>query len=279
MPFNSNNLTRDDVLSRYFPAYTPVAGQLAGLSGGSFLISDGHHSIVLRQKHQATSSPFLRQYRALKKLPVGLAPRPYGLFANWMAVEFIDGDVNDVLPDVDRLASLLCALHREPLFGWRISLLPLLEEYWLECSPSRRHPFWLQQLRKMRKQREPGPIRLAPLHMDVHTGNVVHGESGLRLIDWEYAGDGDVALELASVWMDNETQREGLVTAYARAASIDPEALKRQVLRWRPWVLMLMAGWYECRWQRSGERQFITLADAIWHQLRTTVKERSMWVR
>ena len=34
--------------------------------------------------------------------------------------------------------------------------------------------------------------------MDVHAGNIVHGEAGLRLIDWEYAGDGDVALELAA---------------------------------------------------------------------------------
>jgi thiamine kinase-like enzyme len=37
--------------------------------------------------------------------------------------------------------------------------------------------------------------------MDVHAGNIVHTEAGLRLIDWEYAGDGDIALELAAVWM------------------------------------------------------------------------------
>ncbi len=34
--------------------------------------------------------------------------------------------------------------------------------------------------------------------MDVHAGNYSY-ESGLRLIDWEYAGDGDIALELAAV--------------------------------------------------------------------------------
>jgi aminoglycoside phosphotransferase (APT) family kinase protein len=37
--------------------------------------------------------------------------------------------------------------------------------------------------------------------MDVHAGNIIHSESGLRLIDWEYAGDGDIALELAAVWI------------------------------------------------------------------------------
>jgi aminoglycoside phosphotransferase (APT) family kinase protein len=37
--------------------------------------------------------------------------------------------------------------------------------------------------------------------MDVHAGNIVHTKAGLRLIDWEYAGDGDIALELAAVWI------------------------------------------------------------------------------
>ena len=42
-----------------------------------------------------------------------------------------------------------------------------------------------------------GYPEISPLHMDVHAGNLVHSASGLKLIDWEYAGDGDIALELA----------------------------------------------------------------------------------
>jgi thiamine kinase len=42
-------------------------------------------------------------------------------------------------------------------------------------------------------------------------------EAGLRLIDWEYAGDGDIALELAAVWIAPAAHRQ-LVTAYARLA-------------------------------------------------------------
>lgn len=29
---------------------------------------------------------------------------------------------------------------------------------------------------------------------DVHAGNIIHNESGPKPIDWEYAGDGDIAL-------------------------------------------------------------------------------------
>jgi beta-N-acetylhexosaminidase len=83
--------------------------------------------------------------------------------------------------------------------------------------------------------------------MDVHAGNIVHTSGGARLIDWEYAGDGDVALELAAVWTESDAARLTLIREYARVAHIDADALARQVRRWRPWVIMLMAGWFEMR--------------------------------
>ena len=99
---------------------------------------------------------------------------------------------------------------------------------------------------------------------------LVHSASGLRLIDWEYAGDGDIALELAAVWVAR-TERApaaGHVSVrHARGGSSDAQLLWRQVVLWRPWVLLLMAGWYEMRWRQSGDRQFITLADETWCQL------------
>jgi thiamine kinase len=52
-------------------------------------------------------------------------------------------------------------------------------------------------------------------------------------------------------------------------AHIDADALRRQVKRWRPWVVMLMAGWFEMRYQQSRDKQFIALADDAWRQLQT----------
>lgn len=274
MRFSNNNLTRDALLSRYFPHYAPVEGQDTGLSGGSCLISNGHHRLVLRQQHQATSSPFLRQYRALKRLPRHIAPQPHFFAKGWMAIDYIPGDVQSSLPDSHNLAALLYDLHRCPPFGWRLNLLPLLETYWQQCLPSRRTLFWLQQLKARRRQGEPLPLRLAPLHMDVHAGNLVHSQDGLRLIDWEYAGDGDIAMELAGVWTGSEHQRRELVAEYARCAMLDETQLWRQVVRWRPWIAMLMAGWFECRLQLTGDQQFITLADDAWRQLKMKGKER-----
>ncbi|HEP0585011.1 TPA: thiamine kinase [Klebsiella aerogenes] len=270
MRFSNNKLTRDELLSRFFPRYSPVAALTEnGLSGGSCIISDGVRRLVLRQPHDllAPLSHFLRQYRVLQRLPATLSPAPVFFSPCWMVVEYCTGEVKSGLPECPSLAGLLYHLHQQPRFGWRIELAPLLELYWQQCDPARRTVFWLRWQKRLLRRREPQPLRLAPLHMDVHAGNIIHRDDGLRLIDWEYAGDGDIALELAAVWCDAPTRRQ-LLKAYSRLAHLDERQLRRQIQRWRPWVLMLMAGWYERRWQQSGDRQFITLADATWRQLK-----------
>lgn len=186
-----------------------------------------------------------------------------------MAVEYLAGEIGNTLPETAVLAAMLCHLHRQPRLGWRVTLLPLLEQYWQQASADRRTPFWLAQLKRLRKTGEPQPLRLSPLHMDVHAGNIVHTSLGARLIDWEYAGDGDVALELAAVWSEDDAARQRLITDYARIAHMNADALRRQVRRWRPWVVMLMAGWFEMRFQQSRDKQFIALADDARRQLQT----------
>lgn len=273
MPFsNSSNPERDAVLSRYFPHYRPVEDGHNGLSGGSVIIESPDQRLVLRRHHDpdAPQAHFLRQYHVLSRLPERLAPKPlFYLSSGWMAVEYITGEIKSGLPDADELAGLLYHLHLQPCFGWRINVLSLLEHYWQECDPARRTPYWLKMLKRLRKRREPRPFRLAPLHMDVHADNIVHASSGLRLIDWEYAGDGDIALELAAVWVDDIRQHQQLVSAYAFQAHMDEHKLWQQVRRWYPWIQMLKAGWFEYRWRQTGDVNFIRLADATWRQLTT----------
>lgn len=278
MRLRNSKLSRDELLSRVFPHYDIVASpEASGLSGSSCILQHGERRLVLRQHHDphAPESDFLRQYHALRQNPSSLAPKPVFYTPGWMAVDFLPGEIKSVLPAHRQLAALLYDLHQQPRFGWALSLQPLLMQYWEQCDPARRTPLWLRELQRLRKQGEPRPLRLAPLHMDVHAGNIVHTADGLRLIDWEYAGDGDVALELAAVWTADMKQRRALTWAYAEQAHFSPEALWRQVKRWRPWVLMLMAGWFECRWQQSGDKQFITLANEIWCQL--SDKKEAVW--
>lgn len=272
MPFRNNNVTREDLISRYFPSYRLIAPQThAGFSGASCIIEEGENRLVLRQHHDviAPAFHFRRQYNALKRLPSDVVPDPRFFKHGWMAVEFLAGEIKSALPDAPTLAGMLYHLHRQSLLGWRITVLPLLDYYWQQAVPDRHTPFWLVTLKRLRTRGEPQPLRLAPLHMDVHAGNIVHTRTGERLIDWEYAGDGDVALELAAVWAPTEDARLALIRAYAQTANMNVHTLAQQVKRWRPWVLMLMAGWYELRFSQSGDKQFIALADDAWRQLQT----------
>lgn len=272
MPLRNNNCTRDEILTRYFPQYRLIAPQAhSGLGGASCIIEQDDHRLVLRHHHDLSApvSHFRRQFRALKRLPQELVPKPHFYHQGWMAVAYLAGEIKSELPDTSTLAAMLYHLHCQPRLGWRIALQPLLEKYWQQASPARRTPFWLAQLKRLRKAGEPQPLRLSPLHMDVHAGNIVHTSAGVRLIDWEYTGDGDVALELAAVWTPDDAARERLIMAYARCAQMDALTLAHQVSRWRPWVFMLMAGWFEMRYQQSNDKQFITLADDVWRQLQT----------
>lgn len=215
-----------------------------------------------------------REYRLLRKLVAsGLTPRVYGRNAHWLLMAWQPGEV---LPPeqwdrwVEPLVNETYRLHRQPLSGYPIQVLPLLMSYWQRSLPARRQIHWLRALKRCQRQGEPKPLRTAVLHMDIHCGNLIANDGRLRLIDWEYAGDGDVALELAAIMTGNRLnthQQQHLIARYAKLQQFDYDALQRQIDRWLPWLDLLATSWYELRWQQSGEHQFKTLAAEGWQRM------------
>jgi len=267
----SSDAALNALLQSRFPA-DQAAGSvspLPGSSGQSLRLEWAGVPLVARRDvgNLQSGVSLRRHYRALRRLAPGLGPKPYALGDGWLVSEFISGDVVETLPDAGELAALLYTLHQQRRFGWRIQLLPLLMSYWQQSDPARRTPLWLRTLQRLRAQGEPRPLRLAPLHMDLHAGNMVRSAGQLRLIDWEYAGDGDVALEIAAASLD-ESDRQTLIGDYAQRAALDPQQLGLQVARWRPWTVALMAGWYERHFWQTRDSQFITLANDAWNRLK-----------
>lgn len=261
------------LIDQQFPAaqaagcFSPLAG-LTGLTGVVTL----NQQRILARREAPQLIPFVsrrREYQLLKRLAAsGLVPQVYGRNRHWLLLEWLEGEVLDerqFAARLDELVTLLGQLHHQPLSGFQLQLLPLLESYWQQCR--QRSPHWLHALRRLKRSGEPRPLRIAPLHMDIHAGNLLLCGSRLRLIDWEYAGDGDIALELAAITAANPlnaAQCETLITRYAVDNRIDADVLRTQMQRWQPWLRLLMACWYQLRAEQSGDQALYQAAADAW---------------
>lgn len=244
---------------------------LAGLTGQSQAIECAQGKFIARPAPQP-AIPFVdrqREYRLLNRLHAGgltakpLAGDRYGLLLAWQQGEAMKPEAFSL--HVPQIVALLRHLHQQPLTGYRLKLLPLLWQYWQRCR--QRNLPWLQALQRLTRIGEPSPLRLAPLHMDVHAGNIIVAHEGLHLIDWEYAADGDIALELAAVCAADPTQQLRWLTTYAQAAQLPCAQLQRQVNHWQPWLRLLMASWYQLRAEQSGEKALQQMARESWEQI------------
>ncbi|RWR01898.1 thiamine kinase [[Pantoea] beijingensis] len=247
---------------------------LPGLTGLSAKVIS-EHRVFLARREAPQPIPFIsrqREFNLLKKLATsGLTPRGLRRNRQWLLMEWLDGteitqlQLQTRLPE---LVSLITHLHHQPLSGYRIPLLPMLERYWQLCL--NRHIGWLRALQTLQRQGEPQPLRLAMLHMDIHSGNLISTRQGLRLIDWEYAGDGDIALELAALIASNgfpAQQRDALLYDYAERNQLDERQLRRQLTRWQPWLRLLMASWFQLRAEQSQDEAMHQQARTAWQML------------
>lgn len=242
--------------------FSPVAG----LSGESWRIS-GEGVQLLARRERAANTAFgvnrRREANVLRRCGSGLGPRVMAQNHRWLVVEWLSGDVVTEaqfaqMADNGRLAAGIAQLHHRPLSGYRLNLQQQFSRYWQFVDRRRVTPAWLRLQQRFLHARPPRPLHLAPLHMDIHPGNLVLDGERLRLIDWEYAADGDIALELAALFYGNRwspERQQRFLQHYAHG--YPPAQLRQQIRRWQPWVEYLMLLWFEVRWQQSGDRAFL----------------------
>lgn len=267
------------LIKNKFPAENTAGSffSLPGLSGNSSKVVLEHTTLLARYQHPERTVPGVdrrREYNILRALGLsGLAPRVFGYSHRWLLLSWLPGKTlssADFIQQLRPITECMAFLHRQTLSGYRVEMLRLLERYWQIIHPQRRHCGWLRALQRLKKQGEPKPLRYGLLHMDIHAGNLVYGADGIKLIDWEYAGDGDVALELASVVMSNALsgqQEQAFIRHYAGLQNLEVTALHQQMRRWQPWLNLLVACWYELRLQQSGDTVFKQLAAESWQRV------------
>jgi thiamine kinase-like enzyme len=117
-----------------------------------------------------------------------------------------------------------------------------------------------------------GPRPSAPCHNDLLTANFMHDGSRLRILDWEYAGQGDPLFDLANLASNTgfgDGDEERLLEAYHGSPATSDQLAGLRLMR-------LMAGFWEAMWavvqQAVSELEFDFGAYAAEHLGR--VRER-----
>ncbi|KAA9001403.1 phosphotransferase [Affinibrenneria salicis] len=246
---------------------------VGGLSGESWRIQGAGIDWLARpnSRVQALSGGCRRrEFAVLRRMNAcGLAPRPVCLDAHWLLVNWTAGPVATeadflrVLSD-GSLAGKLRQLHGCRRYGYPLDLRAQLARYWQRVDRRRLSPAWLALHRHFQRAPLPACLHLAPLHLDIHAGNLVSDAQDMMLIDWEYAADGDIALELAALVAGNRlgpAQRHRLFCDYARPGQgYTPAQLARFCAQWLPWVEYLMVMWYEVRWRLTRQPALLQAA-------------------
>ncbi|MEE4484226.1 phosphotransferase [Serratia ficaria] len=275
-PLNAESALRQ-LMDNGLPAVNTAGCRFSpvqGLTGESWRIDGG--GVTLLARHQSAEKTALgvcrrREARLLRRCGEGLGPRVLAQNNQWIILEWLMGDAvtNDAFAALNQrgeLAAMAAALHRRPLSGYPVDLPRQFAAYWQRVDRRRLTPAWLRWQRHFLQAEPPAPLQLAPLHMDIHPGNLIASAQGLRLIDWEYAADGDVALDIAALFRGNGwsfAQQQLFLRHYARRGYPDAGRLHAQVRRWLPWVDYLMLMWFEVRWCQSGDAEFLRWGAAL----------------
>ena len=224
--------------------FSPVQG----LTGKSWRI-DGVGITLLARQHSAEKRALgvsrRREARVLRRCAPGLGPWVFAQNNQWLILEWLEGDVVTdtefaALNQRGELAAMAAELHRRPLSGYRLDLRRQFRRYWQQLD-RRRLTLTGCACSVILRSALPRPLRLAPLHMDIHPGNLLATGEGLRLIDWEYAADGDVALDIAALFRGNGwsagQQQHFCSTTRARAITTSPGCRRRCAAGCRGWII------------------------------------------
>ncbi len=142
----------------------------------------------------------------------------------YLVTRFVEGEVGRVT--VPEAAALLRRLHAGPAIPGRFDAFRVVETY---AAIARERGVPLPpghaeaQSTADRIERRRGPFEPVPCHNDLLAANFIHDAERLWIVDWEYAGMGDPAFDLANFAVSNGLDEAGdreLLDAYGGG---DPE--------------------------------------------------------
>lgn len=155
---------------------------------------------------------------ALAAAAVGVGPEVVAFIEpeGYLVTRFLEGEV--VAPEairepepLRRVARSLRAVHAGPPIRARFDSFRVVEAY--ACTAAAHgiavpDAFDRNHETSARIERARGPVPERPCHNDLLTANFIDDGNRIRIVDWEYAGMGDVFFDLANFAVNNGLSAE-----------------------------------------------------------------------
>jgi thiamine kinase-like enzyme len=219
------------VVARVWPdgvdSVEPLGG---GITNHNFKVVVGAEAFVLRIGGKDTQllgiDRSIEHEATLAAARLGVGPEVVAFVQpeGYLVTRFVEGETGKVT--VGDAAGLLRRLHdAEPIAG-RFDSFRVVEAYAATAAGRGVRPtadYTIAKATADRIERRRGPYEPVPCHNDLLAGNFVGGADRTWIVDWEYAGMGDPAFDLANFAVNNGLDSGGddeLLAAYGEA---DPE--------------------------------------------------------
>ncbi len=222
----------EEMVERVWPGRDAQVATLGGgITNRNFKVTVDGSSYVLRIGGKDTEllgiDRRVEHEASLAAAAVGVGPEVIAFLEpeGYLITRFIEGEV--VTPEairepepLRRVAGSLRAIHAGPPIPARFDSFRVVEAY---AATAATHgvavpdAFGRAQETAARVERARGPIPERPCHNDLLTANFIDDGTRIRIVDWEYAGMGDVYFDLANFAVNNgldETDTSELLRAY-----------------------------------------------------------------
>jgi aminoglycoside phosphotransferase (APT) family kinase protein len=191
----------------------PLGG---GITNHNFKVSVRGESFVLRVGGRDTALLGIDRRReheaSLAATALGIGPEVVAFVEpdGYLVTRFVEGEVGRVAPR--EAAFLLARFHGGAPIGGRFDSFRVVEAYaatareaGVPLPPGHAGATAIAE----RIERRRGPVTPVPCHNDLLAANFIHARDRVWLVDWEYAGMGDPAFDLANYAANNGLDEAG----------------------------------------------------------------------
>jgi thiamine kinase-like enzyme len=213
----------DELVALIWPEGVELVEPLGGgITNHNFKVVTGGEAYVLRVGGKDTEllgiDRAVEHEAALAAATLGLAPEVVAFADGCLVTRFVEGEVG--ITSAETVAPLLRRLHTSVPIAGRFDSFRIVEAYAKTAAGRVPAEYAAAKRTADRIEKRRGSHGLCPCHNDLLAGNFVLGEDRLWIVDWEYAGMGDPAFDLANFAVSNDLDEDGdraLLAAYGEA--------------------------------------------------------------